>query len=107
MIIIIFFRTIKKMKLFGIFALIGSAFSQEEQQAPVEARLLISKKTDTKILAENVDMKFTYKIYNIGQSAALDVSILSFDKDLILHSRFNLLKITLPTSGQSSVEIQR
>ena len=67
------------MKLFGIFALIGSTFGQsEEQQAPVEARLLISKKTDTKILAENVDMTFTYKIYNIGQSAALDVSRLNF-----------------------------
>ena len=95
------------MKLFGIFALIGSAFGQEEQQAPVEARLLISKKTETKILAENVDMTFTYKIYNIGQSAALDVSPLNLNKDLIFHSRFNLSKITLPTTGQSSVVIQR
>ena len=60
------------MKLFGIFALIGSALA-EEQAAPTEARLLVSKKTETKILAENVDMTFTYKIYNIGQSAALDV----------------------------------
>ena len=61
------------MKLFGIFALIGSALA-EEQAAPTEARLLVSKKTETKILAENVDMTFTYKIYNIGQTAALDVS---------------------------------
>ena len=86
------------MKLFGIFALIGSAFGQEEQQAPVEARLLISKKTDTKILAENVDMTFTYKIYNIGQSAALDVS-LSVLSENFGYFRIDFLVILISFSG--------
>ena len=39
------------------------------------ARLVVSKKTETKILAQNQDLTFAYKIYNIGQDAAIDVSM--------------------------------
>ena len=57
------------MKLFGIFALIGAVFGEES--AP--ARLIASKTTESKILAQNVDLTFSYKIFNIGQSAAINV----------------------------------
>lgn len=58
----------RNMKLFGLFALLGAAFSD----AP--ARLVASKTTHTKILAQNVDITFNYKIFNIGPSAAVNVS---------------------------------
>merc|ERR1712066_1181738 len=57
-----------KMKLFGLFALVGAVFGD----AP---RLLASKTTESKILAQNVDLTFTYKIFNIGQSAAVNVEM--------------------------------
>jgi len=60
------------MKLFGIFALLGSAISDESAS---EARLVASKKTESKILAQNVDLTFSYKIYNIGGQAALNVEM--------------------------------
>ena len=39
-----------------------------------EARLLASKKTDSKILAQNQELTFSYKIYNVGSQEAFDVS---------------------------------
>lgn len=38
-----------------------------------EARLLASKKTDSKILAQNQELTFSYKIYNVGSQEAFDV----------------------------------
>ena len=52
------------------FALLSLAVSAE----PEQARLVVSKKTETKILAQNQDLTFSYKIYNIGKDAAVDVS---------------------------------
>merc|ERR1712141_873707 len=57
------------MKLFGFFGLLGVVFSEEA------ARLIASKTTESKILAQNVDLTFTYKIFNIGQSAAVNVEM--------------------------------
>jgi len=64
------------MKLFGFLALFGAASAEVEgSAAPAEARLLASKKTESKILAQNVDLVFNYKIYNIGQQDALNVKM--------------------------------
>lgn len=57
------------MKLFGFVALFGAVFGD----AP--ARLIASKTTESKILAQNVDLTFSYKIFNIGQSAAINVEM--------------------------------
>ena len=54
------------------FALLSLAVSAE----PEQARLVVSKKTETKILAQNQDLTFSYKIYNIGKDAAVDVSFI-------------------------------
>lgn len=56
------------MKLFGLFALLGSALSEDGV-----ARLIASKTTESKILAQNVDLTFSYKIFNIGQDSAFNV----------------------------------
>ena len=45
-----------------------------DTKAPQEARLLVSKKTEAKVLAQNQDLTFAYKIYNIGAEAAINVS---------------------------------
>merc|ERR1711892_432997 len=60
---------LKKMKF--SFALLSLAVSAE----PEQARLVVSKKTETKILAQNQDLTFSYKIYNIGKDAAVDVKM--------------------------------
>ena len=54
-------------------ALLATAAMAEE--SPEQARLVVSKKTETKILAQNQDLTFSYKIYNIGKDAAVDVSL--------------------------------
>lgn len=71
------------MKLFGLFALFGAVFGEEGP-----ARLVASKKTESKILAQNVDLTFNYKIYNIGQSAALNVEM----KDSNFNDDFEIVK---------------
>jgi len=65
------------MKLFGFFGLLGVVFSEEA------ARLIASKTTESKILAQNVDLTFTYKIFNIGQGSAFNVEMKdeNFDTD--------------------------
>ena len=45
-----------------------------------EARLLASKKTDSKILAQNQELTFSYKIYNVGSQEAFDVSNQTYQK---------------------------
>merc|ERR1712088_471876 len=62
----------EKMK-FSLALLAASAIAESE--SPDKARLVVSKKTETKILAQNQDLTFSYKIYNIGKEAALDVSM--------------------------------
>ena len=57
---------------FSLALLAASAMAESE--SPEKARLVVSKKTETKILAQNQDLTFSYKIYNIGKEAALDVS---------------------------------
>ena len=56
------------MKL-SLVCLAASAIAAEK-----EARLLVSKKTEAKVLAQNQDLTFNYKIYNIGEDAATEVS---------------------------------
>jgi len=75
------------MKLFGLFALLGSAFSEETAS---EARLVASKKTEAKILAQNVDLTFSYKIYNIGGQAALNVEMK--DENFASSAAFEIVK---------------
>ena len=60
----------RKMKIFNLLAFVGSAFAEDAGPA----RLVASKTTESKILAQNVDLTFKYKIFNIGQSDALNVS---------------------------------
>merc|ERR1712088_460504 len=62
----------EKMK-FSLALLAASAIAESE--SPDKARLVVSKKTETKILAQNRDLISSYKIYNIGKEAALDVSM--------------------------------
>jgi len=75
------------MKLFGLFALLGSAFPEESAS---EARLVASKKTEAKILAQNVDLTFSYKIYNIGGQAALNVEMK--DENFATSTAFEIVK---------------
>ena len=70
-------------------ALLASAAMAEE--SPEQARLVVSKKTETKILAQNQDLTFSYKIYNIGKDAAVDVSL----------SNFSLIFFILLFSGEN------
>merc|ERR1712109_6611 len=62
----------EKMK-FSLALLASAAVMAEE--SPEQARLVVSKKTETKILAQNQDLTFSYKIYNIGKDAAVDVKM--------------------------------
>jgi len=59
------------MKIFNLLAFVGSAFAEDAGPA----RLVASKTTESKILAQNVDLTFKYKIFNIGQSDALNVNM--------------------------------
>jgi len=59
------------MKIFKLLAFVGSAFAEDAGPA----RLVASKTTESKILAQNVDLTFKYKIFNIGQSDALNVNM--------------------------------
>ena len=63
---------------FSLALLSLSAVSAE----PEQARLVVSKKTESKILAQNQDLTFSYKIYNIGKDAAVDVSQLILLKNV-------------------------
>jgi translocon-associated protein subunit beta len=64
----------KLLLLSTLFFVFGEEELESEKEI-ADARLLASKKTESKYLAQNVDLTFTYKIYNIGKSAALSVDI--------------------------------
>ena len=66
------FENFQKTMKFSLALLAATAVMGEE--TPDKARLVVSKKTETKILAQNQDLTFSYKIYNIGKDAAVDVS---------------------------------
>ena len=65
---------------FSVALLAASVFGDSATgKVPQEARLLVSKKTEAKVLAQNQDITFAYKIYNIGSEAALNVRLTIFE----------------------------
>jgi len=61
--------------LFSVFVLILFTLSTAEEEVAGPARLLIEKQILNKYLVENRDIIVHYNIFNVGQSAAIDVHV--------------------------------
>lgn len=59
----------KVLAILSVFLLVGAAFSQDG------ARLLAAKNILNEYLVEGKDLTILYSIYNVGSSAAMDVSL--------------------------------